>query len=229
MAGGKGTRLHPQTEYCPKPMLLVAGKPILEHIIDRAKIEGISHFVLAIYHLGQMIEDYFGDGTNFGVKIEYLREESPLGTAGALSLLSPLPDSAFIVTNGDVISDIHYGELLDFHHQHSAMATMAVRMHEWQNPFGVVKTQGIEIIGYEEKPISRSHINAGVYVIEPWALGLLRKSAPCDMPTLFELIQNSEKKVVAYPIHENWLDIGRPDEFLKAMDLDYPPTNRIER
>ena len=229
MAGGKGTRLHPQTEHCPKPMLVVSGKPILEHIIDRAKVEGILHFVLAIYHLGQMIEDYFGDGASFGVKIEYLREDSPLGTAGALSLLNPLPDSAFIVTNGDVISDIRYGELLDFHHQHSAMATMAVRMYEWQNPFGVVKTQGIEIVGYEEKPILRSHINAGVYVIEPWALGLLRKSVPFDMPALFELIQKSQRKVVAYPIHENWLDIGRPDELLKAMELDNIPTKKIGR
>ena len=229
MAGGKGTRLHPQTENCPKPMLLIGGKPILEHIIDRGKVEGFSHFVLAIYHLGHMIEEYFGDGKRFGIEIEYLREEFPLGTAGALSLLSPLPDSAFIVTNGDVVSDIHYGELLDFHHQHNAMATMAVRMHELQNPFGVVETNGIEIIGYEEKPIYRSHINAGVYVIDPWALSLLTKSASSDMPTLFELIQKREKKVVAYPIHEKWLDIGRPDELLKATKLDHSPVNKIER
>jgi dTDP-glucose pyrophosphorylase len=229
MAGGKGTRLHPQTENCPKPMLLIGGKPILEHIIDRAKVEGFSHFALAIHHLGHIIEEYFGDGKRFGIEIEYLREEFPLGTAGALSLLSPLPDSAFIVTNGDVVSDIHYGELLDFHHQYSAMATMAVRMHEWQNPFGVVETKGIEIIGYEEKPISRSHINAGVYVIDPWAIGLLTKSVSCDMPTLFELIQKSEKKVVAYPIHEKWLDIGRPDELLKAKKLDYSSVNKNGR
>jgi NDP-sugar pyrophosphorylase family protein len=228
MAGGKGTRLHPQTENCPKPMLLIAGKPILEHIINRAKVEGFSRFVLAIYHLGHMIEQYFGDGKRFDVEIEYLREESPLGTAGALSLLSPLPDSAFVVTNGDVISDIHYGELLDFHHRHNAMATMAVRVHEWQNPFGVVETQGVEIIGYEEKPISRSHINAGVYVIEPWVIGLLTKSISCDMPTLFELIQENQKRVVAYPIHEKWLDIGMPDELLKAIDLDLLPSDKAE-
>lgn len=228
MAGGKGTRLHPQTENCPKPMLLITGKPILEHIIDRAKVEGFSHFVLAIYHLGHMIEEYFGDGKRFDVEIEYIREESPLGTAGALSLLNPHPDSAFVVTNGDVISDIHYGELLDFHHRHRAMATMAVRVHEWQNPFGVVETQGIEIIGYEEKPISRSHINAGVYVIEPWAISLLTKSISCDMPTLFEKIQKNEKRIVAYPIHEQWLDIGLPDELLKAIELDYSPTDKIK-
>jgi len=216
MAGGKGSRLYPQTENCPKPLLPIAGKPILEHIIERAKVEGFSHFILAIYHLGHMIEEYFGNGDALGVKIEYLREESPLGTAGALSLLNPLPESAFVVTNGDVITDIRYGELLDFHIQHRATATMAVRVHEWQNPFGVVQTQGIEIIGYEEKPVSRSHINAGVYVIEPSAIRYLVKSVPCDMPTLFELLQKEQDKVVAYPIHERWLDVGRPDDLMTA-------------
>ena len=216
MAGGKGSRLHPQTENCPKPLLPIAGKPILEHIIERAKVEGFSHFILAIYHLGHMIEEYFGNGDAFGVKIEYLREESPLGTAGALSLLSPLPESAFVVTNGDVITDIRYGELLDFHIQHGATATMAVRVHEWQNPFGVVRTQGIEIIGYEEKPVSQNHINAGVYVIEPSAIRHLAKSVPCDMPTLFELLQKDQDKVIAYPIHEPWLDVGRPDDLMAA-------------
>lgn len=216
MAGGKGTRLHPQTENCPKPLLPIAGKPILEHIIDRAKVEGFSHFILAIHHLGHMIEEYFGNGDAFGVNIEYLREESPLGTAGALSLLDPLPESPFVVTNGDVLTDIHYGELLDFHMQHNAKATMAVRVHEWQNPFGVVETQGIDITGYEEKPITRNHINAGVYVIEPSAISVLTKSVPCDMPTLFNTIQKQEMRTIAYPIHERWLDVGRPDDLLTA-------------
>ena len=221
MAGGKGTRLHPQTESCPKPMLLIAGKPILQHIIERAKVEGFSHFVVAIYHLGHMIEEYFGNGHELGVKIEYLREDSPLGTAGALSLLNPIPESSFVVTNGDVITDIRYGELLDFHIQHRAIATMAVRVHEWQNPFGVVQTKGIEITGYEEKPVSKSHINAGVYVIEPSATRHLVKSTPCDMPTLFELLQKEEHKVVAYPIHEPWLDVGRSSDLAAAGKFDF--------
>jgi len=229
MVGGKGSRLHPQTENCPKPLLLIAGKPILEHIIERAKVEGFSHFILALYHLGHMIEEYFGNGEALGVKIEYLREEFPLGTAGALSLLNPLPESAFVVTNGDVITDIRYGELLDFHIQHSATATMAVRVHEWQNPFGVVQTQGIEIIGYEEKPVTRSHINAGVYVIEPLAVSYLVKSVPCDIPTLFELLQKEQNNVIAYPIHERWLDVGRPDEFQKATELNYSDATKVKR
>jgi dTDP-glucose pyrophosphorylase len=216
MAGGKGYRLHPETENCPKPLLPIAGKPILEHIINRAKAEGFSHFILAIYHLGHMIEEYFGNGEKFGVKIDYLRETSPLGTAGALSLLDPLPSSAIIVSNGDVMTDIRYGELLDFHEQNGASATMAVRMYEWQNPFGVVQTQGIDITSYEEKPISRSYINAGVYVIQPSSLALLKKSERYDMPTLFELIQGEGERVTVFPIHETWLDVGSPEDLKLA-------------
>lgn len=216
MAGGIGTRLRPHTESCPKPMLLVAGKPMLEHIINRAKIEGFSHFILAIHYLGHMIEEYFADGSKFGVNIEYIREQSPLGTAGALSLFDKLPAAPFVVTNGDVITDIKYGELLDFHVRHRASATMAVRLHEWQHPFGVVQMKGVEITGFEEKPISRTHINAGVYALEPTALAVLNRDERCDMPTLFERLQAKSIRTVAYPMHEPWLDVGRPDDLLIA-------------
>lgn len=216
MAGGMGKRLRPFTETCPKPLLPVAGKPMLEHIIERAKLEGFSHFVLAVHYLGHMIESHFGNGEKLGVRIDYLNEKSPLGTAGALSLLSPRPAAPFVVTNGDVITDIHYGELLDFHVRHSAMATMAVRMYEWQHPYGVVQTRGIEIVGFEEKPVARSHINAGVYVLEPDALNLLSQEAHCDMPTLFERLQSKAMQTVAYPMHEPWLDVGRPDDLNRA-------------
>ena len=163
-----------------------------------------------------MVEDYLDNGEKLGVKIDYLREESPLGTAGALSLLNPRPNSAFVVNNGDVITGIHFGELLDFHQQNSAGATMAVRMYEWQNPFRVIQTQGIGITSYEENPISHSHINAGVYVIELLTLGLLKKSERCGMPTLFELIQGKGNRVVAYLIHETWLDVGSLEDLKLA-------------
>ena len=216
MAGGMGTRLLPHTENCPKPMLHVAGKPMLEHIIERAKSEGFSHFVLAIHYLGQMIEDHFGNGECLGVQIDYLREQFPLGTAGALALLSPRPGVPFVVTNGDVITDIRYGDLLDFHIRHGAAATMAVRAHEWQHPFGVVQTQGVEIIGFEEKPITRSHINAGIYALNPDTLDALTTDTRCDMPTLFERLQAKAKRTIAYPIRESWLDIGRPGDLAAA-------------
>jgi dTDP-glucose pyrophosphorylase len=216
MAGGKGTRLHPQTENCPKPLLPVAGKPILEHIINRAKAQGFSNFVIAIHHLGHMIEEYFGNGEALGIRIEYLREEFPLGTAGALSLLNPPPEAAIVVTNGDVLTDIHYGELIDFHIQHNATATMAVGLHEWQSPFGVVETRGVEIVEYEEKPMFRKHINAGVYILDPCALRFLSESVPCDMPTLFQSMKQQNLRIIAYPIYERWLDVGRPDDLLSA-------------
>jgi dTDP-glucose pyrophosphorylase len=219
MAGGMGTRLRPQTENCPKPLLPVAGKPMLEHIIDRAKLEGFNHFVLAIHYLGHMIEEHFGHGERMGVQIDYLREQSPLGTAGALGLLNPLPNAPFVVTNGDVITDIRYGELLDFHERHAAIATMAVRVHEWQHPFGVVQMQGVEIVGFEEKPIARSHINAGVYALDPTALGVLTSDAHCDMPTLFARLQAKSQRTVAYPMHEPWLDVGRPVDLAEANKI----------
>ena len=218
MAGGRGTRLLPHTEHCPKPLLPVGGKPMLEHIIERAKAEGFRRFVLAIHYLGHMIEDHFGNGDKWNVEITYLREQTPLGTAGALGLLQHRPDDAFLVTNGDVLTDIRYGELLDFHSRHRAAATMAVRLHEWQHPFGVVKTQGVDIVGFEEKPVSRSHINAGIYVLEPHALDLLGKDAHCDMPTLFERLQHKAERAIVYPMHEPWLDVGRPDDLKLARD-----------
>ena len=218
MAGGQGTRLRPHTESCPKPLLPVAGKPMLEHIIERAKAEGFQRFVLAVHYLGHMIEDYFGDGSRWKVHIEYLHEKSPLGTAGAIGLLSPRPEMPFLVSNGDVLTDIRYGELLDFHCHHGAAATMAVRLHEWQHPFGVVHTKGVDIIGFEEKPVARSHINAGIYVLEPETLDALSAKENCDMPTLFSRLQAREARTIVYPMHEPWLDVGRPDDLQLAFD-----------
>lgn len=216
MAGGLGKRLHPYTEECPKPMLPVVGKPMLEHIIERARAEGFSRFVLAVRYLGHMIEDYFGDGSRWGITISYVREDTPLGTAGALSLLEPVPDQPFLVTNGDVLTDVRYGEVLDFHERHQALATMAVRQHEWQHPFGVVHTQGVDIVGFEEKPLHLTHVNAGIYALEPAALQALSRAEPCDMPTLFERLQAQGGRIIAYPMHEPWLDMGHPDDLERA-------------
>lgn len=214
MAGGQGTRLRPHTENCPKPLLPIGGKPMLEHIIERAMREGFRHFVVAVHYLGHMIEDYFGDGSRWRARIEYLREELPLGTAGAIALLNPRPALPFIVSNGDVLTDIRYGELLDFHRRHNAAATMAVRLHEWQHPFGVVRTKGVDIIGFEEKPISRTHINAGVYVLDPAASAKLVAGEHCNMPTLFGRLQDAGERTIVYPMHEPWIDAG------DVMDLE---------
>ena len=218
MAGGRGTRLLPKTEKTPKPMLLLGGKPILEHIINRAKAAGIVEFVLAIHHLGEVIEEYFEDGQFLGVNISYIKEKSPLGTAGALGMIDPKPTKPVIVVNGDVITDIRFGDILEFHSQNNAMATMAVQVYESENPFGVVQTKGISITGYEEKPIFRSLVNAGVYVLNPSALDFMEKGAECSMPTLFEILRSESLKTIAFPLHENWLDLGSPSDLAKAIE-----------
>jgi dTDP-glucose pyrophosphorylase len=217
MAGGQGTRLRPHTKNCPKPMLPVDGQPMLEHIIERARAEGFQRFILAIHYLGNIIEEYFGDGSRWNVQIDYLREESPLGTAGALSLLSPRPEIPFVVSNADVLTDIRYGDMLDYHSRHGASATMAVRTHELQHPFGVVQTQGVNIVGFEEKPIFRNHINAGVYVLGTDALDTLKTGEHIDMPALFNRLQGDGKSTIIYPMHEPWLDVGRAEQLHQAQ------------
>lgn len=216
MAGGKGSRLYPQTENCPKPMLEVRGKPILLRIIEAAKKQGFTKFCISIHYLGEVIEEFFGDGSEFGVEIHYLKEEIPLGTAGALGLLIPQPAEAIVVTNGDLITNINYGDMIEFHNSNNAHATMAVREFEIQNQFGVVEMNGLQIVGYEEKPIYRSYINAGVYIINPEVLNLIEPNKHYDMPYIFDELRIKDKKIVAYPIHESWIDVGSPEDFTSA-------------
>lgn len=223
MAGGAGTRMRPYTESCPKPMLPVAGRPMLEHIIVRAQLDGFTRFVIAIHYLGQMIEDHFGSGARWGVDISYVREKEPLGTAGALALLEASPDRPFVVSNGDILTDIRYSELLDFHVRHGAAATMAVRLHEWQHPFGVVQTDGVDIVGFVEKPIAQTHVNAGMYVLEPSAIDALVPGESCHMPALFERLKDQGQRTIVYPMHEPWLDMGRPDDYDQANGSDSLP------
>jgi dTDP-glucose pyrophosphorylase len=220
MAGGKGTRLRPYTEHCPKPMLPIGDKPMLEHIINRAMSQGFNHFILAIHYLGEMVKDYFGDGSKMNARIEYINEQAPLGTAGALGLLTRQPEVPFVVTNGDVFTEINYGDLLYFHIRQKTVATMAVRIHEWQHPFGVVQTEGLDIVGFEEKPVARTYINAGVYVLSPVALNELSANQHCDMPTLFQRLRAQGQRTVAYPMHEPWLDVGRPKDYEMAQRMD---------
>ena len=220
MAGGLGTRLRPHTESCPKPLLQVSGKPILEHIIERAKLEGFSKFIISIGYLGHMIEEYFGNGQSLNISIEYIEEKFPLGTAGALSLIEQQPLYPIVVVNGDVLTDIQYSKMLDFHIQNCASGTMAVSKYEWQNPYGVVRINGVEITAIDEKPITREYINAGVYILDKNTLSFLQKNDYCDMPELFEILRQKSMRTIAYPIHETWIDIGSPSDYQKAQKLE---------
>lgn len=219
MAGGRGFRLRPYTDCCPKPMLEVNGKPILQHIIERAAINGFRNFVISLHYLGEVIVEHFGDGSKFGVQISYLREDIPLGTAGCLSLLSKKNDQPFIITNGDVLTEINYKEILDYHIKYDAQATMAVRQYQIQNQYGVVQINGIEIDGFEEKPIYSSYVNAGIYVLNTSVCQYLEHNQYCDMPMLFERIKQDLGRTIVYPMHESWIDLGRHEDLAIARKL----------
>ena len=218
MAGGEGKRLRPLTENCPKPMLKVKGKPMLEIILDRCKEAGFHQFYLSVNYLKQQIIDYFGDGSRWGIQIEYLEETQPLGTAGALKLLPPSLSLPFLVLNGDVLTQVPYTVLLRFHEEHEAFATVSVKEHETVIPYGVVETKGTLVSGFQEKPTLTHYVNAGVYALSPKVLSYLMPDDPCDMPELLQRIQADNHEVHAFPIHENWLDVGRPETLRQAGD-----------
>lgn len=220
MAGGRGKRLMPLTEKIPKPMLPVKGKPILEHIILNAKSEGFVKIAVSVNYLAEKIINYFGDGEKYGVDISYIREDKPLGTAGALANLpTHLTRNACVVTNADLITEVSYVDLLLQCHREKADGLMAVRVQEWQNPFGIVKTKGNSIVGIEEKPVYRQQVNAGIYVISPSLLDLLGKGVYCDMPDLFTRALGLGMNLKVFPIHESWIDIGRHSDY-ESVNLD---------
>lgn len=212
MAGGEGKRLMPHTLNTPKPMVLIHGKPMLEHILVRAKTNGFRNFVLIVHHLSQTIEDYFEDGSKWEVEISYIKEEKPLGTAGGLAQLSIIGNDPVVVTNGDVLSDLNYSDLLQFHLDNNSVGTMAVRQHEIAHPFGVVNLEGLRIIGIEEKPVQRNYINAGVYVISSEVIRSLTQGVFMNMTDFFATLVAKGENVCAYPIHESWIDVGRPED-----------------
>ena len=220
MAGGFGRRMGSLTSDTPKPMLEIAGKPILEHLILRARNVGFRNFAIAVHYLGKIIEDYFGDGSRYGVNIKYLQETEPLGTAGALGLLEPAPGIPFLVSNADLVSNIDFAALLEFHNAQSCDATMAVRTHQWQNPFGVVEIADGQVYSITEKPIVRSNISAGIYVLNPSVIGFLDSAEPCDMPMLFQRLFDQNRRIFAFPIHEEWSDIGFKAE-LESVQVHY--------
>ena len=216
MAGGFGTRLKPLTDTCPKPLLKVGERPILETVILSFIRSGFTNFYISTHYLPEMIHAALGDGERWGVKIQYIHEDTPLGTGGALGLLpDDLPDLPVIVMNGDVLTKINFEELLSFHNKQKSRATMCVKEFEYQVPFGVVEAERLQITGLVEKPTYRFHVNAGIYVINKSVILDVKKNEYLDMPTLFESIIGQEAHV--YPFHEYWLDIGRMDDFKRAQ------------
>ena len=216
MVGGLGTRLHPLTENTPKPMLKVGNKPILQTIVEKFAEYGFINIVMCVNYKSHIIEDYFGDGSEFGVNIKYILEEHRMGTAGALSLLRSAPIEPFFVMNGDLLTNVNFEHLLDYHTSQNATATMGVREYDFQVPYGVVNIEGSRILSIQEKPIHKFFVSAGIYMLSPEALSMIPQNEFYDMPTLFEALIKENKTTLSFPIREYWLDIGRMEEYERA-------------
>jgi dTDP-glucose pyrophosphorylase len=218
MAGGFGTRLRPLTDNCPKPLLKVGDKPILEIVLNSFIKAGYVNFYISTHYLPEMIREHFGDGSKWGVHIQYVYEENPLGTGGALGLLpADVPELPLIMVNGDVLTNVDFERVLEFHNKQHATATMCVRDYEYQVPFGVINGDGNKIISMVEKPIQRFFVNAGIYVINPEIWRSVQQNSRIDMPTLLEQFIAKQHHVLMFPIHEYWLDIGRIEDYNRAQ------------
>lgn len=216
MAGGLGTRLSPLTDSVPKPMLHVGKKPILETIIENFSKYGYRDVILSVSYKSHVIEEHFGDGAAFGVKISYVNETKRMGTAGALSLMGNQLSEPFFVMNADLLTNVNFEHLHDYHESHKAMATMAVREYDFQVPYGVVNISDSRITSIEEKPTQRYYVSGGIYMLNPESLELIPKNQFFDMPSLFEKLISKGLEVLSFPVREYWLDIGRMSDFKKA-------------
>lgn len=216
MAGGLGNRLRPLTEDLPKPLLRVGRKPLLETILETLRSHEFRNFYISVNYKGEMIKDHFGDGGKWKCNIRYLEERDRLGTAGALSLIEDAPTQPLLVMNGDVLTNVDFSSLLDFHAEQGAKATMCVREFDFQVPYGVVNIDEHRITGIVEKPVHSFFVNAGIYVIDPSLLELVPKSGGIDMPDLFSKALELGMPTAAFPIREYWTDIGRIDDFHRA-------------
>ena len=218
MAGGFGKRLRPYTDDCPKPLLEIGGKPILQTIIENFVKSGFRQFFIAVHYKAEQIKSYFGDGGRWGISISYIDEVEPMGTAGAIGLLpEALPDVPLIVMNGDILTQIDFSRLLAYHNEQQAIATMCVRQYEYQIPYGVVSAEQQRIVGIEEKPLQSCLANAGIYVLDHSLIRSISEQKKLDMPTLFNQQIALGETVSMFAVNDYWLDIGREADFLRAQ------------
>lgn len=215
MAGGSGKRLRPLTDELPKPMLPLGSRPLLELIVERLKNAGIRNVNVATHYKSEIIADHFKDGQDFGVNINYVREDQPLGTAGALSLLKH-SDEPLLVMNGDILTRVDFRAMLNFHKEHNAELTVAVRQYELSVPYGVIETDGVAVTGISEKPVLKQFINAGIYLLNPSVRLQIPNGQHYDIPELIDNLIRSGRSVVCFPIREYWLDIGRAEHYDQA-------------
>ena len=216
MAGGEGRRLRPLTDRLPKPMVPVAGRPILERIVLHLVGYGIKRIYISVNYMAEVITEHFGDGARFGCAITYLRESAPLGTGGPLSLLPEPPAHPLLVMNGDLVTQVDVSRLLQFHERQGACATLAARHYQVEIPFGVVTERDDRLVELVEKPTPHYLINAGIYVLDPDVLPLVPAGAFFPITTLFEKLLAHKRRVAVYSIEEDWIDVGRREELCRA-------------
>ena len=214
MAGGKGLRLRPLTKNIPKPLLLVNKKPIIENIILNAKDKGINDFIISINYLGKKIKKYLGNGKKHGVKISYLKENKPLGTAGSVSLLKNF-NHPIIITNSDVISDINYTDMINYHNKKKSLITVSAKIIKNSIDYGNILSKGSRILRVTEKPKKDIKINAGIYILDPKIKKFIKKNKYLDMTSLINNLSKKQLKVVMFPLHETWTDYGLKKNILK--------------
>ncbi len=216
MAGGKGSRLSPLTEDVPKPMLPVGERPLLEHIIGNLKDSGIHRVNVTTHYKAEMIETHFGDGSEFGVELDYVSESEPLGTAGSLSLLDQ-SDEPLLVINGDVLTDLDIRAMLQFHVDSGAVMTVGVREYDVQIPYGVVECEGFNVVSIDEKPVKSFFVNAGIYLLHPTVRAHIPYGRRFDMTELMQILVDRKLPVASFPIHEYWIDVGRISDYERAQ------------
>lgn len=218
MAGGFGKRLQPLTDSCPKPLLKVGDKPILQLILEKFIDAGFHRFFISTHYMAELIRNHFGDGSQWGVSIRYVHEEKPLGTGGALGLLPHDEiDLPLFMMNGDLLTNVSFDSLLKFHEGHRGMATMCVREYEYCVPYGVVESDGHRVKSMVEKPVHKFFVNAGIYVLSPELVKSVKPGTAIDVPTLLEQQMERGVEVNVFPVHEYWLDIGRMEDFQRAQ------------
>jgi dTDP-glucose pyrophosphorylase len=217
MAGGFGTRLSPLTDDVPKPMLPVGDRPLMEYTVEQLRKAGIHKLNITTHYLTEKISAYFKNGSDFGVEIHYIEEETPLGTAGALGLMEAAQDPMLVI-NGDILTRVDFRAMLDFHRKHQADLTVGVRQYEMEVPYGVIECVGPDVVRLSEKPRHRFLVNAGVYLLEPGVLTYIPRQQFFNMTDLIDRLLETGRKVVSFPILEYWLDIGQPLDYQKAQE-----------
>jgi NDP-sugar pyrophosphorylase family protein len=227
MAGGYGTRLRPLTDDTPKPMLPVGGRPILQHTIEQLKKSGVRRVDVTTHYKADVISDHFGDGHDFGLQMEYIHENSPLGTAGALREVDGWTEPLLVI-NGDILTEVNFRALLDYHREHKALLTVGVRQYQVQVPYGVVECEGPSITCISEKPKLSFLVNAGIYLLDPRVRSFIPNNQRCDMTDLILRLVQEKCAVVSFPIVEYWLDVGSLVDYEQAQrDANGGRTNSL--